>query len=142
MKTIQYRTIKVMTKCQGSTFYRAHKDPDISVLFDRALDKKEISQAPVCYYVKNGILMRKWRPPDVSAGDEWTVYHQVVALRVYRREILKLAHESLMSGRLGVNKTYHKILNHFCWPELKSDVAKHCKSFYTCQMVGKANQAI
>ena len=27
----------------------------------------EKSQIPVCYYVKNDILMRKWRPPDVSA---------------------------------------------------------------------------
>ena len=29
-----------------------HKDPDISVLFDRDLDEKELSQVPVCYYVK------------------------------------------------------------------------------------------
>ena len=44
--------------------------------------EKEISQVPVCYYVKNGILMRKWRPPDVSAEDEWTVNHQIVVPRV------------------------------------------------------------
>ena len=43
-----------------------HSDPEISPLFERALDENEISQVPVCYYVKNDILMRKWRPPDVS----------------------------------------------------------------------------
>ena len=53
--------------------------------------------------------MRKWRPPDVSAEDEWTVNHQIVIPRVYRPEILNLAHETPMSGHLGVNKTYHKI---------------------------------
>ena len=37
-----------------------HSDPDISTLFERALDEKEISQVPVCYHVKNDILMRKW----------------------------------------------------------------------------------
>ena len=47
-----------------------HSDPEISLLFERALDDNEMSQVPVCYYVKNDILMRKWRPPDVSADDE------------------------------------------------------------------------
>ena len=119
-----------------------HSDPEISPLFERALDENEISQVPVCYYVKNDILMRKWRPPDVSAEDELTVNHQIVVPRVYRPEILNLAHETPMSGHLGVNKTYHKILNHFYWPGLKSDVSQHCKSCHTCQMVGKPNQTI
>ena len=47
-----------------------------------------------------------------------------------------------MSGHLGINKTYHKILNHFFWPGLKSDVSQHCKSCHICQMVGKPNQTI
>ena len=119
-----------------------HSDPEISSLFDRALDENEMSQVPVCYYVKNDILMRKWRPPDVSADDEWTVNHQIVVPRAYRLKILNLAHETPMSGHLGVNKTYHKILNHFFWPGLKSDVSQHCKSCHTCQMVGKPNQTI
>ena len=86
--------------------------------------------------------MRKWRPPDVSAEDVWTVNHQIVVPRVYCPEILNLAHDSPMSGHLGINKTYHKILNHFYWPGLKSDVSQFCKSCHTCQMVGKPNQTI
>ena len=86
--------------------------------------------------------MRKWRPPDVSADDEWTVNHQIVVPRAYRPEILNLAHETPMSGHLGINKTSHKILNHFFWPGLKSDVSQHCKSCHTCQMVGNPNQTI
>ena len=50
-----------------------HSDPEISPLFERVLDDNEMSQVPVCYYVKNDILMRKWRPPDVSADDEWNI---------------------------------------------------------------------
>ena len=119
-----------------------HNDPEILPLLERALDEKEIDQVPVCFYVKNDILMRKWRPPDVSAEDEWTVNHQIVVPRVYRPEILNLAHDTPMSGHLGINKTYHKILNHFYWPGLKSDVSQFCKSCHTCQMVGKPNQTI
>ena len=67
--------------------------------------------------------MRKWRPPDVSADDEWTVNHQIVVPRAYRPETLNLAHETPMSGHLGVNMTYHKILNHYFWSVLKLDVS-------------------
>ena len=86
--------------------------------------------------------MRKWRPPDVSADDEWTVNHQIVILMAYRSEIFNLANETPMTGHLGVNKTYHKILNHFFWPGLRADVSYHCKSCYTCQRVGKPNHTI
>ena len=119
-----------------------HSDPEISPLFERILDENEMTQVPVCYYVKNDIMMRKCRPPDVPADDEWTVNHQIVDPRAYRPEILNLAHETPMSGQIGVNKTYHKILNHFFRPGLKSDVSQHCKSCHTCQMVGKPNQTI
>ena len=117
-------------------------DPEISKLIFRALPENEISQVPMCYYIKNGILMRKWRPFDVPADDEWAVYHQIVVPKSYRHEILSIAHESPMSGHLGINKTYHKIINHFYWPGLKSDVSKYCKTCHTCQMVGKPNQTI
>ena len=117
-------------------------DPEISKLIFRALPENEISQVPMCYYIKNGILMRKWRPFDVPADDEWAVYHQIVVPKSYRHEILSIAHESPMSGHLGINKTYHKIINHFYWPGLRSDVSKYCKTCHTCQMVGKPNQTI
>ena len=117
-------------------------DPEISKLIFRALPEDEISQVPMCNYIKNGILMRKWRTFDVPADDEWAVYHQIVVPKSYRHDILSIAHESPMSGHLGINKTYHKIINHFYWPGLKSDVSKYCKTCHTCQMVGKPNQTI
>ena len=86
--------------------------------------------------------MRKWRPFDVPADDEWAVYHQIVVPKSYRHEILSIDHESRMSGHLDINKTYHKIINHFYWPGLKSDVSKYCKTCHTCKMVGKPNQTI
>ena len=78
-----------------------HSDPEISPLFERVLDENEMPQVPVCY----DILMRKWCPPDVSADDEWTVNHQIVVSRAYLPDILSLAHETPMSGHLGVNET-------------------------------------
>ena len=94
------------------------------------------------FYIKNGILMRKWRYPEIPANDEWAVNYQIVVPKIYRSEILSLAHENPMSDYLGVNKTYHKILNLFYWPGLKTDVSNYCRSCHTCQVVGKPNQVI
>ena len=65
--------------------------------------------------------MRKWRSPEVSADDEWAVNHQIVVPKIYISEILSLAHETPMSGHLRVNKTFHRILNQFYWPGLKTE---------------------
>ena len=64
----------------------------------------------MCYYIKNEILMRKWRPFDVSADEEWAVYYQIAVPKSYRHEILSITHESPMSGHLGINKTITKLL--------------------------------
>ena len=119
-----------------------HKDPEISPLFQKAVSETDLTQDPICFYIKNGILMRKWRSPEVSVDDEWAVNHQIVVPKIYRSEILSLAHETPMSGHLGVNKTYHKILNHFYWPGLKTDISNYCRSCHSCQVVGKPNQVI
>ena len=63
---------------KGNLITEQHKDPDISCLFERAVDENEVSNNTVCYFVKNGLLMRKWRLPHVSAEDEWAIEYQVV----------------------------------------------------------------
>ena len=68
--------VKVMTWCQGHNFAR-----NMILKFCLYFDEKGVDQVPVCFYVKNGILMRKWHPPDVLAEDQWTVNHQTVVPR-------------------------------------------------------------
>lgn len=60
----------------------------------------------------------------------------------YRAQILSLAHDSVMGGHLGISKTYYRILRHFFWPGLESDVVKYCRSCHAYQLVGKPNQVI
>ena len=115
---------------------------DTALLFQKAVTPEEAILEPVCFYLKDGVLMRKWRPPQVPANEDWAVQHQIVVPTSYRPEILSIAHETPLSGHLGVNKTFLKILKHFYWPNLKKDVAQFCRSCHTCQMVGKPNQTI
>ena len=41
-----------------------HDDANVSKYFDEAVSEQESVDLPMCYYVKSGLLMRKWRPPD------------------------------------------------------------------------------
>ena len=116
-------------------------DPELAPLFKLVLPPVELDKVPVGYYVRNGVLMRKWRPPNVPASEEWSVVHQIVVPKMYQSEILKLAHESPMGGHLGINKTY-KITKHFYWPQIRHCMAEFCKTCHICQMVGKPNQKI
>ena len=96
------------------------KDSTLSSLFQNMVSEDEVSSVPCCYYKKNGVLMRKWRPPDVPPVAEWAVKHQVVLPKSYRNGVLSMAYETPLAGHLGVSKTYNKILNHFFCPLIKN----------------------
>ena len=133
---------KAQTFSRSDLIREQNSDPDVSCLFARSVDECDVSRDPVCFYTKNDVLMRKWRPSDVPADDEWAVKHQIVVPSSYRPHILSLAHDTPMSGHLGINKTYQRILEHFYWPNLRKDVVEFCRSCHTCQMVGKPNQTL
>ena len=97
---------------RSQLYKEQHNNPEILPVIERAFDEKETDQVPVCFNVKNGILMRRWCPPDVS-DDERIVNYQIVVQRVNHHGILNLVHETPMSGHLGVNKTCHEILFYF-----------------------------
>ena len=44
--------------------------------------------------------MRQWRSPEIPADDEWAVNLQIVVPKLYRSDILSLAHEAPIAGLL------------------------------------------
>ena len=44
-------------------------DPELAPLFKLVLAPVQLDKVPVGYYVRNGVLMRKWRPPNVPASE-------------------------------------------------------------------------
>ena len=117
-------------------------DAELVQLAKEAVSEEEMTKHAHCYYLKSGILMRKWRPPDAPTLEEWQVVHQIVLPKCCRKEVMSLAHESPMAGHLGINKTYNRVLSHFFWPKMRHDVAEFCETCHTCQMVGKPNKPI
>ena len=54
------------------------RDSEIISLSHQALDEKEAAVVPCCYFKNEGILMRKWRPPEAPASHDCKVVYQVV----------------------------------------------------------------
>ena len=55
-----------------------HSDPEVAPLFQEVVDVKEARNNRMCYYTRNGVLMRKWRPLTASVDQHWRVVHQIV----------------------------------------------------------------
>ena len=70
------------------------KDPDLIPLISSALPPEEAAKVGECLYLKDDVLMRKWRPPDAPLDQEWQVVHQIVVPKIYRRDIISLAHDT------------------------------------------------
>ena len=117
-----------------------NSDPEIRKLCQYALEKSKVPTVPRCYFFKQGVLMRKWRPPTAPASQEWSVVYQIVIPLIYHETVLSLAHDTPLAGYLGVNKTCGHLLKHFYWPGVCKDVKHFCRSCHTCQVLGKPNQ--
>ncbi|XP_041461225.1 uncharacterized protein LOC121412478 [Lytechinus variegatus] len=115
---------------------------DLKGLYRVALTAGEAEKVSQCYYIKSGVLMRKWCPPGRPADEDWVAVDQVVVPPQYRAEILRLAHDIPLAGHLGVRKTVARIRAHFYWPGLRKCVSEYCKSCHVCQVVGKPQHHI
>ena len=118
-KTSNPCSLRTMAENAENNFSRGRliadqgKDPDLIPIFKRTLPTEEANKVGECFYLNEGVLMRKWRSLDANPDEEWRVVHQIVVPGVYRQYILGVAHDTPMSGHLGINKTYRKIQSHF-----------------------------
>lgn len=117
------------------------EDPDVEKLKSLAVDSLD-EEKGTCYYIKDDVLWRRWRPPNVNPSDGIWDYHQIVVPKGCRQQLLLLAHSTPFAGHMGVKKTLHRLRAEFYWPRMSSDVARFVRSCHTCQVVGSPNQTI
>ena len=66
-----------------------------------------------------------------TKGNKLTL--QLVIPESFREKVFRLAHETLISGHLGIKKTMDRVLTEFFRPGVCGDVSRFCKSFDICQ---------
>ena len=68
-------------KCTREQLIQAQEqDAELRQLIDDVVSEEEVYKYANCFYRQSGVLMQKWRPPEVPANEEWQVSHQIVLL--------------------------------------------------------------
>ncbi|XP_069981706.1 uncharacterized protein [Penaeus vannamei] len=124
-------------------FKSSDKDSDIS-----ASDNSNIVNFKDTPVTREKLIEEQYKDPELQTfydrltdtNDTSKIVHQIVIPKPLRTDVLNIAHD--ISGHLGVNKTYYKILAHFYWPKMKRDVGYYCQSCHICQVNGKPGDGI
>ena len=110
------------------------QDKSLQSFITLVTDTPDVSSR-VSFIIDNNILMRRWRNrTDNDEGHNYVL--QIVIPAAMRAQLLELAHAALTSSHLGIDRTRHRLLQHFWWPKLFSDVNDFVKTCDTCQRVG------
>ena len=67
---------------------------------------------------------------EFTKGNKVTL--QLVVPEDFRMKVMRMAHETLMSGHFGTKKTLDRVVAEF-WPGICGDIARFCKSCDICQ---------
>ena len=105
------------------------EDKSLEKYWDRR-DIKVKGEQEVSFEVKDSVLYRSYKHPYVNGGKP---IRQVMVPTPLRRQLMEVAHESIMGGHMGVKKTADKIQKAFYWPGIQGDVSRHCRSCDICQ---------
>ncbi|XP_060594061.1 uncharacterized protein LOC132748456 [Ruditapes philippinarum] len=81
----------------------------------------------VKFQIRNKMLFREF---TAGNGD---VSRQLVVPKDLRETVLKVAHDSLLAGHLGIRKTSDRVLGEFYWPGVLVEVRRYCQSCDICQ---------
>ena len=81
------------------------------------------------YQKDRGLYYRKYQ----AKADDGKIVKQLLVPKQQRLAVLRLAHDAILSGHMGVRKTKGKILTSFWWPGVDKDVRNYCRSCDICQ---------
>ena len=83
----------------------------------------------VKWILKKGLIYRQFK----SSKDSQVSSTQLVVPKPYRDIVIRVAHESIMSGHMGTQRTLDRVLSAFYWPGVTADVKRFCRSCDICQ---------
>ena len=80
------------------------------------------------FALQDDTLFRFYRRPEDDV-----ILRQAIVPTAYRAEVLRIGHEGILAGHLGIKKTTDRIVTHFFWPGIFGDIRRFCQSCDICQ---------
>lgn len=71
----------------------------------------------------------------IASHEPENVDKHLVVPKMYRPQVLALAHEGLLAGHFSHRKTAGKVYQNFFWPGIGVDIERYCKSCEIYQKV-------
>ena len=85
-----------------------------------------VGKGSCSFFKEGGVLFRAFAEGDSHVS-------QVVVPVELRSKVLFAAHDGLLAGHCGVNRTLKRALNRFWWPGIRRDVRMYCRTCEVCQ---------
>jgi hypothetical protein len=82
------------------------------------------------FVYSNGLLMREFMSPKLEHGK---LFSQLVVPQKFRKQVMRVGHEAMMSGHLATKRTMDRIQRQFYWPGMQSEIRRFCRSCDVCQ---------
>ncbi|XP_072030803.1 uncharacterized protein [Amphiura filiformis] len=116
------------------------EDATLESVRQRVLPILDMEKQRVCFFQKDGLLMRKWERAQSAKrrAVRRQRVEQVVVPKQYRVNIMEMAHDN--AGHMGVQKTKDRVLAHFYWPGVFQDIQRYCRTCDVCQRLDKGKQ--
>lgn len=93
--------------------------------------RKFTGQQNVSWFVmEDDLLFRYFQSPKVSNNK---IFKQLLVPLPHRITVMKIAHDCVLAGHLGIKKTTDRVLSNFYWPGVQGDVSRFCRSCDVCQ---------
>ena len=105
-------------------------DPSLDKARQYAKEGRVSRDGKVKWIEKKGLLYREYEAHQKEGG---RTFSQLTVPAKFRQVVMKLAHESIMSGHLATNRTISRILSEFFWPGMQSEIKRFCQSCDICQ---------
>ena len=109
------------------------EDPSLNGIWTKAHEKvppKMTKTGQAWFVVQDELLYRCYQKLQ---GVKRPIVKQLVVPQCRREQVLKIAHESIMAGHLGIQRTTDRVLSRFYWPGIHSSIVQFCRSCDRCQ---------
>ena len=82
------------------------------------------------FYRKDGIMYRRC---EMKVRNQFVHNIQLILPEQLREGVMEVAHDSILGGHMGSQKTLERVKSNFYWPGLTAEVNRFCQSCDICQ---------